>query len=83
MNDLTLREKLVSAALVIAIVWLGLFPRPVLNTAKPALLKTLNKQKEISYEYPGSNSEKILCDPSCNPLCTFVVKNNSINTKEH
>jgi NADH:ubiquinone oxidoreductase subunit 4 (chain M) len=49
MNDLTLREKIVSASLVIAIVWLGLFPRPVLNTAKPALLKTLNKQKEITF----------------------------------
>jgi NADH-quinone oxidoreductase subunit M len=40
--DLTIREKAVSAALVIAIVWLGLFPQPVLNTAKPAILKTLN-----------------------------------------
>jgi NADH-quinone oxidoreductase subunit M len=49
MNDLTLREKIVSASLVIAIVWLGLFPRSVLNTAKPALLKTLNKQKEITF----------------------------------
>ena len=49
MNDLTLREKIVSASLVIAIVWLGLFPRPVLNTAKPALVKTLNKQKEITF----------------------------------
>jgi NADH-quinone oxidoreductase subunit M len=46
--DLTLREKVVSALLVIAIVWLGLFPQPVLNTAKPAILKTLNKQTEIS-----------------------------------
>src|SRR5664280_2022179 len=35
MNDLTLREKVVSASLVIAILWLGLFPKPVLNTAKP------------------------------------------------
>jgi NADH-quinone oxidoreductase subunit M len=49
MNDLTIREKAVSAALVIAIVWLGLFPKPVLNTAKPALLKTLKNQKEITY----------------------------------
>jgi NADH-quinone oxidoreductase subunit M len=48
-DDLTIREKIVSAALVIAIVWLGLFPQPVLNTAKPALLKTLNKQKEITF----------------------------------
>jgi len=49
MNDLTLREKVVSASLVIAILWLGLFPKPVLNTAKPAILKTLNKQKELTF----------------------------------
>jgi NADH-quinone oxidoreductase subunit M len=40
-HDLTIREKAVSAALVIAIVWLGLFPQPVLKTARPAILKTL------------------------------------------
>jgi len=50
MTDLTIREKVVSASLVIAILWLGLFPKPVLDTAKPAILKTLNKQKEISYK---------------------------------
>jgi NADH-quinone oxidoreductase subunit M len=55
MDDLSIREKLVSAALVISIVWLGLYPRPVLETAKPAILKTLNKQKELSVEkYSGS-----------------------------
>jgi NADH-quinone oxidoreductase subunit M len=68
LNDLTIREKIVSASLVIAIVWLGLFPQPVLDTAKPAILKTLNKQKEIGFK-------KTLCDPSCTPLCAFVVKN--------
>jgi NADH-quinone oxidoreductase subunit M len=51
MNDLTLREKVVSAALVIVILWLGLFPKPVLETAKPALLKTLKNQKEITFLY--------------------------------
>jgi hypothetical protein len=56
MNDLTLREKVVSALMVIAIVWLGLFPQPVLDTAKPALLKTLNKQKAISYQNQGSRT---------------------------
>jgi len=50
MNDLTIREKTVSAFMIITIVWLGLFPKPVLNTAKPAILKTLIKQKEITYE---------------------------------
>jgi NADH-quinone oxidoreductase subunit M len=29
MNDLTIREKAVSALMVVAIVWLGLFPKPV------------------------------------------------------
>jgi len=47
MNDLTIREKIVSASLVIAIVGVGLFPQPVIDTAKPALLKTLEKHKEI------------------------------------
>jgi hypothetical protein len=63
-------------------VWLGLFPQPVLDRAKPAILKTLNKQKEISYNYPG-RSDKILCYPSCKPLCTFVVEKNYLTTKEH
>jgi NADH-quinone oxidoreductase subunit M len=49
MNDLTMREKIVSASLVIAILWLGLFPKPVLETAKPALLKTLKNQQELSF----------------------------------
>jgi NADH-quinone oxidoreductase subunit M len=46
LSDLNVREKIVSAAMVIVIVWLGLFPQPVFNTAKPALLKTLDAQKE-------------------------------------
>jgi NADH-quinone oxidoreductase subunit M len=50
MNDLTLREKIISGLMVIAIVWLGLYPGPVLNTAKPAILKTLNMQKEITFQ---------------------------------
>jgi NADH-quinone oxidoreductase subunit M len=52
MSDLNIREKVVSALLVIAIVWLGLFPKPVLDTAKPAILKTLTNQKEITF-FPG------------------------------
>jgi NADH-quinone oxidoreductase subunit M len=48
MNDLTLREKAVSALLIASIVWLGLFPQPVLNTARPAILKTLEKHEDIT-----------------------------------
>jgi NADH-quinone oxidoreductase subunit M len=43
MKDLTIRERIVSAALVVAIVAIGLFPQTVIDTAKPALLKTLEK----------------------------------------
>jgi NADH-quinone oxidoreductase subunit M len=49
MNDLTIREKIVSAVLVISIVCLGLFPKPVFDTAKPAILKTLNSQRKLTY----------------------------------
>src|SRR5665647_2841636 len=48
-SDLNIREKIVTASLVIVIVWLGLFPKPVLDTAKPAILKTLKNQTEITY----------------------------------
>jgi NADH-quinone oxidoreductase subunit M len=41
-SDLSIREKIVSAALIIAIVFLGLLPQSILNTAKPAILKTLD-----------------------------------------
>jgi len=47
-NDLTIREKIVSTSLVIVIVGLGLFPRPVIDVAKPALLKTLEMQQKTS-----------------------------------
>jgi NADH-quinone oxidoreductase subunit M len=57
-SDLNVREKVVSAAMVIVIVWLGLFPQPVFNTAKPALLKTLDAQKEKTiHDQNISNNE--------------------------
>jgi NADH-quinone oxidoreductase subunit M len=61
MNDLTVREKIVSASLVIVIVWLGLFPQPVFNTAKPALLKTLDAQRENIIQDPinGQNEATV------------------------
>lgn len=34
LNDLSLREKFVLITMVIVIIWLGLFPQPVLNTTK-------------------------------------------------
>jgi NADH-quinone oxidoreductase subunit M len=46
MYDLNVRERIVSASLIILIAGLGLFPQPVFNIAKPALLKTLDATKE-------------------------------------
>lgn len=37
LNDLSFREKLILVPLVIIIIWLGLYPQPILNTVKPAM----------------------------------------------
>lgn len=42
--DLTIREKLVYASLIVAIFYIGLFPQRVINTAEPALTKILNTE---------------------------------------
>lgn len=56
--DLNLREKIVSAFLVLAIVVLGLYPRPVLNIAGPALLKTLDSfSQKLSDEQNRGNDQ--------------------------
>lgn len=36
-SDLSLREKIVLVPLCIVIIWLGLFPQPVIDTARPAI----------------------------------------------
>ncbi len=37
LSDLNVREMVVMGAMIGAIVWLGLYPQPILNTTKPAL----------------------------------------------
>jgi NADH-quinone oxidoreductase subunit M len=57
-SDLNFREKIVAASLVIVIVMLGLFPKPVFDISKPAMLKTLDSQKVDIPPFPVSvNSE--------------------------
>jgi NADH-quinone oxidoreductase subunit M len=56
MNDLSIREKIVSALLIIAILWLGLVPQTFLNTSKPALSKMLNTNNQVK---PFSESNQI------------------------
>jgi NADH-quinone oxidoreductase subunit M len=40
--DLSIREKLIMVPLVIAIIWLGLFPQPVLNTVKSVVAQSVS-----------------------------------------
>ena len=47
-KDLSVREIIVCGALVIAVVWLGILPRPVINTAKESITKTLNSIEQVS-----------------------------------
>ena len=39
--DLSFREMLIMAALTVSVVWLGLFPQPVIDTARPAIAELI------------------------------------------
>jgi NADH-quinone oxidoreductase subunit M len=55
--DLTARETLVLAVLVMAIVWLGLFPQPVFDTARPVFEEMTPPVSAAPP--PGSSSEPV------------------------
>jgi NADH-quinone oxidoreductase subunit M len=44
--DFSLREKVVMIPLVIVILWLGVFPQPILNTSAPVVDNVLHETKE-------------------------------------
>jgi NADH-quinone oxidoreductase subunit M len=72
MFDLNVREKLVFASLVILIVGLGLFPKPLFNITGPAIIKTLGSHKEeISQD--GGISKNNAEEKNINP---FMVSKN-------
>ena len=48
-KDLSVREKVISASLVILIIYLGLLPQKTLDTAKPSVLKTLDPIEEALF----------------------------------
>lgn len=54
MKDLSVREIIVSGALVIVVVWLGIFPRPVIDIAKSSVIKTLNSIEQVSIQPKNS-----------------------------
>jgi NADH-quinone oxidoreductase subunit M len=48
LDDLSLREKLVLVPMVAAILWLGVYPQPVLNTSKPVVDEILMEKENSS-----------------------------------
>ena len=44
-TDLSIRESVVLGLMVLAIVFTGLFPQPVIDTARPAILKTVKPEE--------------------------------------
>jgi NADH-quinone oxidoreductase subunit M len=40
--DLSLREKCILVPLCVVIIWLGLFPQQVINTARPAVANSIH-----------------------------------------
>jgi NADH-quinone oxidoreductase subunit M len=55
-KDLSIREKLVSAFLVILVVYLGLFPKKVMYTAEPSIGKILGQVENTISARPETNN---------------------------
>lgn len=47
-KDLTVRESLIMGIMVISIVLTGIFPQPVIKTARPAIIKSLYAEKPVA-----------------------------------
>ena len=47
LTDLSFRERIIMGALVISIIWLGLFPQPVLNTSIEAVNVMLHPNNKV------------------------------------
>jgi NADH-quinone oxidoreductase subunit M len=62
LKDLSAREALIMAALIAAIVWMGVYPQPAINTARPALQnleETVRSAQEAAVPAPyGQNQGK-------------------------
>jgi NADH-quinone oxidoreductase subunit M len=52
-KDLSVREKLISASLIILILYLGLLPQKVIDTAKPVISNILNSIEQVAPPHSG------------------------------
>jgi len=55
--DFTLREKLVMVPMVVVIIWLGVFPQPVLNTSEPLVNSVLQVRTTTGTPHTMSKHE--------------------------
>lgn len=55
LKDLSFREKLILVPLVIIIIWLGLYPQPILNTIKPVM----DTMATARYATPGPDNKTV------------------------
>ena len=77
LKDLSVRESFIMGLMAVAIVWLGLFPQPVIETAKPALLKTI-KAKELA-QSPSSAFQLQANTSNHKPQTTYHFPTDQIN----
>jgi NADH-quinone oxidoreductase subunit M len=56
--DFGLREMGIMISLSVAIIWLGLFPAPVLNLAKSAVVSLTGSNNKMVQDKPGRNNSK-------------------------
>ena len=57
LKDLSVRESVVLGAMVVIILITGLFPQPVIDTAKPAIIKTIDAREQSHYpDRDGTNN---------------------------
>jgi NADH-quinone oxidoreductase subunit M len=59
-KDLTVRESITLGIMVIAIVYTGLFPQSIIETARPAIIKTINMTENLYI--PEIERQKILSE---------------------
>jgi NADH-quinone oxidoreductase subunit M len=75
LRDLSIRESFTLGVMVIVIFYLGFFPQTVINTARPAILKTLGGTG-IMLEKKTRKGEYVLSDDHFRHSETTTLKNN-------
>ena len=70
LTDLTLRERLVFAPLVILIFWMGVFPQPLLDRAQPTLDRTIELCKARIQMTESATAMNRPADPQQTPGAT-------------